>query len=264
MDFRNDIGGVDEPATDERIDDLIRCIDKIDATERSAPIHDSKTVLVVDDDPGIRKLLTYFLAGEGISVQCAADGAEALECVRAARVPYLMAFIDIQMPRLGGPDTVAAISRLCPETLIVLITGTGDLNAIRKSYREGAYTLLRKPFDLIALRRALPSYRTEAVERWIQTGQARARSRRPVHEKAAEWVQGLLPGRRRPVLNAVAVALFLSIPAVAFLQAGMSMAEALNRQAEKAQSFVDRIEGRLARAEAYLERDEQRELAQPR
>jgi CheY-like chemotaxis protein len=62
----------------------------------------AKTVLVVDDDPDVRNVLTLFLQAEGFRVATAADGLEALEYLHRGEVRPDLILLDLAMPRMGG------------------------------------------------------------------------------------------------------------------------------------------------------------------
>ena len=98
------------------------------------------TVLVADDDPGIRAFLVTLLTAEGYAVCCAADGAAALNEVSRGRPDLVLS--DIQMPRLDG---LALAARLRPLGVPVVLMSA--------SFVVGVPDLpfLSKPFDADAL-----------------------------------------------------------------------------------------------------------------
>jgi len=78
------------------------------------------TILVVDDEPDIRELITDVLAVAGHKVQTAAHGAEALDMVR--QQPFDLALVDIWLPGLNGLDLLAQLRNLVPKMPVVIIT----------------------------------------------------------------------------------------------------------------------------------------------
>ena len=72
-------------------------------------MHQAHTVLIVDDEPAIREMLEDILSGEGHAVITAADGAAALEALRAAASPPCMILLDLMMPRMNGWDFAEAL-----------------------------------------------------------------------------------------------------------------------------------------------------------
>lgn len=110
------------------------------------------SVLVVDDDPFIRKLIATTL--EDVStfeLHEAADGLEALSVARRAQ-PALV-FLDVEMPKLNGIDTCRQL-RDDPQTgdaTIVMLTATGGDSIERRAEEAGADLFLTKPFSPLDL-----------------------------------------------------------------------------------------------------------------
>jgi len=111
-----------------------------------------KTVLVVDDDEGVRKLLAFELAPYGLEVLEAADGTQGLEIARAQLPDVIL--LDVLMPRLDGWQTLRSLKNL-PETrsIPVVILSVVENRAFGISL--GAFDYLVKPVDRDALFTAL-------------------------------------------------------------------------------------------------------------
>jgi two-component system OmpR family response regulator len=103
-------------------------------------------VLVVDDDPNIRLLLTATLEFAGFEVQTAPDGATALELC-AART-FNLFLIDYMLPGMDGLALARAIRGQHPELPIALITGSAHLISEADLAAAGITRLFAKPFDL--------------------------------------------------------------------------------------------------------------------
>jgi two-component system chemotaxis response regulator CheY len=114
----------------------------------------NRTILIVDDDPGIRRLIATTLEDVGgYQMTEAGDGEEAVERARDAR-PSIV-FLDIDMPRLNG---IEACRRLRSEpttadATIVMLTGDSDDEAERGARAAGADLFLTKPFSPLHLLR---------------------------------------------------------------------------------------------------------------
>ncbi len=112
------------------------------------------SVLVVDDDPFIRKLIATTLEDVAqFELHEAADGVEALSVARRAR-PALV-FLDVDMPRLGGIDACREL-REDPDTgeaTIVILTATHGDSVERRAEEAGADLFLTKPFSPLDLLR---------------------------------------------------------------------------------------------------------------
>jgi CheY-like chemotaxis protein len=105
------------------------------------------TILVVDDDSGIRSLLGMALATEGSDVHMAENGAVALEVVRASH-PFDLIVLDLSMPVMDGPTFFRALRALPCETPVLLLSAHGARAARREL---GAEAAMDKPFDPFVL-----------------------------------------------------------------------------------------------------------------
>jgi CheY-like chemotaxis protein len=114
----------------------------------------SRTIMVVDDDPLIRRLIATTLEDvSGFDLVEAADGLEALE--QAETEAPAIVFLDIDMPRMDGITTCAELRRV-PETAgstIVMLTASHDQRAERRAGEAGADLFLTKPFSPLDLLR---------------------------------------------------------------------------------------------------------------
>lgn len=85
------------------------------------------TILVVDDDPQVRSLLTKILEREGYDVTPAADGSEAVTAYQAE--PYDLVITDLVMPEKEGIETFNELRRFDPDVKVVAISGGGRIGA---------------------------------------------------------------------------------------------------------------------------------------
>ncbi len=100
------------------------------------------TVLVVEDQPDVRRLMVQMLEGEGHAVRIAASGDEGL--ARAAEGGVDLVMTDLAMPGLSGLDLARQIRKRYSGLPVVLVTGYADL--IDESARRSVDAVLRKPF----------------------------------------------------------------------------------------------------------------------
>jgi PAS domain S-box-containing protein len=112
-----------------------------------------ETILLVDDEAGIRNLLSIALADEGYEVITAADGREAL-AVFLALAPAIV-LTDIKMPGMDGIELLGAIKEKNPATEVIMITGHGDMDLAIKSLKMDATDFVTKPINDDALEIAL-------------------------------------------------------------------------------------------------------------
>jgi two-component system OmpR family response regulator len=101
-------------------------------------------VLVVDDDAGIRSMVTMALESEGYLVTTASNGAEALHEIARDRPSVML--LDVQMPVLDGSGVTGRLRELGERVPTVVMTGAG--NAPRWAADLGADACLSKPFEL--------------------------------------------------------------------------------------------------------------------
>src|SRR5262245_26970066 len=128
----------------------------------------NSSVLVVDDEPGIREIIARWLVGGGYEVQTAASAIEALERVHD-RAPAV-APCDIRMPGERGLWLARQIRKDSPETAVIMGTGVQDVTSAVTSLRAGVVDYLTKPFGRDRLR--------ESVSRGVEWHRAAADSRR--------------------------------------------------------------------------------------
>ncbi|GAA0804513.1 response regulator transcription factor [Spirilliplanes yamanashiensis] len=110
-------------------------------------------VLLAEDDPDIRHLVSYKLTRAGVEVTCAADGFTAVQ--EARRTPPDIALLDVRMPRMSGLDVCREL-RATPATAgipIIMLTARARRQDLEAAYAAGASDYIVKPFsprDLLA------------------------------------------------------------------------------------------------------------------
>ncbi len=130
------------------------------------------SVLIVDDENGVRDLMTRWLQAGGLSVTSAASADEALGRVEAS--PPAVALCDIRMPGHDGLWLAERIRSRCPETAVIIATAVQDVGPAVESLRQGVVDYLTKPFGRERLReavaRGLEWHRAAwDVRRWRET-----------------------------------------------------------------------------------------------
>ncbi len=118
-------------------------------------------VLVVDDDPGVRYTLREILESEGLAVDEAADGAEAL--ARFDACPAALVVTDLRMPGLDGMEVLRRLRARTPAPRVIVITAHGSERQAVEAIQAGAHDYFKKPFEteelLAVVRRALEAVR---------------------------------------------------------------------------------------------------------
>ncbi|KRT69262.1 MAG: hypothetical protein XU15_C0012G0073 [candidate division NC10 bacterium CSP1-5] len=124
-----------------------------------ARTHEAKTasrrwhLLVVDDEPALREVVTEYLAADGHHVETATNGREGLEKFLAGRFDVVVT--DQGMPEMSGDQLAAAIKRVAPNTSVILLTGFGDIMKAAGDQPVDVDTILTKPVTVSAMRQAL-------------------------------------------------------------------------------------------------------------
>lgn len=110
-------------------------------------------VLIVDDEPPIRVLLTRWLTGWGYGVRDVGSAVEALDVM--ATEPADIVLCDINMPEHDGLWLAEQLHARWPQTAVIMSTARDDPKTVRTSRTAGAVAYVIKPFDPVMLREAL-------------------------------------------------------------------------------------------------------------
>jgi signal transduction histidine kinase len=115
-----------------------------------------KSILLVDDEAGIRKVLGIALADLGYTVHSAENGVNALRIFKDVQPSIVLT--DIKMPEMDGIDLLRRLKKMSPDTEVIMITGHGDMDLAIKSVKYEATDFVTKPINdeilEIALNRA--------------------------------------------------------------------------------------------------------------
>ncbi|MBM3294241.1 MAG: sigma-54-dependent Fis family transcriptional regulator [Candidatus Aminicenantes bacterium] len=108
-----------------------------------------KSILVIDDDPLIRKTLSSHLARQGYEVRTAEDGQSGLS-LQAEMGPDLV-LLDVRLPDLDGLEVLSRIKDLGNRSRVVIMTAYDDMKTTVEAVKRGAFEYLVKPLDFVAL-----------------------------------------------------------------------------------------------------------------
>ncbi len=110
------------------------------------------SILIVDDEEPIRKLLTAYLSDDYNCVTASsADEATSL----LAGGTFNLVLSDITMPGTSGLELCQYINKACPETVVIMVSGMTDIEYAIEAMRHGAFDYVTKPFDLSQLMMAV-------------------------------------------------------------------------------------------------------------
>ncbi len=166
-----------------------------------------ETVLVVDDEAGVRASLAGILGDEGYAVDAVDSGEKALEALESRR--YDLVLLDVWLPGADGLEVLGRIREADAEMPVVVISGHGTIETAVKAVRLGAQDFVEKPLSLektlLAVRNALQRRRLETEvralkqqldERYVMVGDSPA-----LRRLRAEIAQAAPDERPRPHLR---------------------------------------------------------------
>jgi two-component system nitrogen regulation response regulator NtrX len=104
------------------------------------------TVLIIDDEPGIRSVLTDILEDEDYTVLSASDGIEGMRIIEEQTVELVI--LDVWLPHKGGIDVLRELKEHHPEIEVIVISGHANIDMAVKSVKSGAFDFLEKPLSL--------------------------------------------------------------------------------------------------------------------
>jgi two-component system response regulator AtoC len=139
-------------------------------------------VLIVDDEPNIRRILAAMLKRDGYEVTTAADGEQGLAVLQ--RTPIHVVVTDLVMPRLGGMELLARVRAEYPDIPVILITAHGTVDSAVAALKAGAFDYVTKPFEQEELRKVI-----------AKAARANDLERRSLHEGVAEGDRPPLVGQ---------------------------------------------------------------------
>src|SRR5438093_6477141 len=107
-------------------------------------------LLICDDDPEVRSLLSDFLMERGYNVSIAKNGRQAIERLELDSTIRIV-LLDVGMPGIGGIDVLGQIMKREPHPSVIMLTGIADHEIARQATKKGAFDYILKPFDFPTL-----------------------------------------------------------------------------------------------------------------
>jgi two-component system nitrogen regulation response regulator NtrX len=136
------------------------------------------TILVVDDEPGVRSSLSGVLRDEGYSVEAVSSGEACLE--RLTRGPVDLIVLDVWLPGMDGLATLQRLRERQVDAQVVLISGHGNIESAVRAIKLGAFDFVEKPLSLdktvLVVRNALRQRRLEDENRALRARVDRTRT----------------------------------------------------------------------------------------
>lgn len=153
---------------------------------------EKRLVHLVDDDPAVRRAVSFVLKTSGLEVSQHVSGTEFLKAVRHAEPGCIL--LDIRMPDMDGLEVQRELNARGIRMPVVMLTGHGDVTAAVQAMKEGAVDFLEKPSDKDVLLRAIEN----AFDRLDHAGETSAAQADAAVRIAA------LTAREREVLDGLA------------------------------------------------------------
>jgi DNA-binding response OmpR family regulator len=103
-------------------------------------------MLVVDDDPDIRAMLQEFFRLRNYDVRVAADAPTAIRDIIQAAPDVIL--LDINLPGLSGVEALPAVHAIAPRAVVIMVSGSPDVDLAKRALAHGAFDYTTKPIDL--------------------------------------------------------------------------------------------------------------------
>lgn len=130
---------------------------------------DTTTIMIIDDDPAMRRVVRQICAEIGIRVEEAAGGQQGLDMLSKGRVVPEAVLLDMRLPDIGGEDVLYRLQHLDRYLPVIVVTAYGSIPGALQAVRGGAFEYLTKPFrneELAAVvKRAIAFARAERPSR---------------------------------------------------------------------------------------------------
>jgi UDP-3-O-[3-hydroxymyristoyl] N-acetylglucosamine deacetylase len=137
-----------------------------------------KTILIVDDEDGVRESVREVLSDEGYRVVDTADGAQVLEIIKTERPELVL--LDIWMPQVDGIGLLKEIKSHEPEINVVMVSGHGNIHTAVTATKFGAFDFIEKPVSLdgllLTVQRALGELPAARVQKKSGSGTRKSRA----------------------------------------------------------------------------------------
>ena len=147
------------------------------------------SVLIVDDDTGVRNVLSSVLSNEGYQVETAENGKKTVKACEES--VFDVALIDVELPDMKGTELLSRLKKMQPKMVRIVITGHPSLESAMKSVNERADGYVLKPIEVTELLEKIKKLLTEKVDEYlrISTEAMRAKDSTPVvqYQRPDKW-----------------------------------------------------------------------------
>jgi DNA-binding NtrC family response regulator len=124
------------------------------------------SILVVDDDEGIRNMLSTVLSDEGFSVEVVENGKEAIKVCQ--KLAFDIALIDVELPDMKGTELLNKLKGMQPKMVRIIITGHPTLETAMKAVNARADGYVLKPFEVTELLQKIKKILDERTNEYLR------------------------------------------------------------------------------------------------
>ncbi len=108
-------------------------------------MEEKTSVLIVDDNKSLCRVLSYILNQKGYATTIASDGLEAIKLVEETSFDIIL--MDLRMPHMNGVEAFKEIKKLRPDAAVVMMTAYSVEELVQEALEEGAFGIVYKPLD---------------------------------------------------------------------------------------------------------------------
>ena len=116
------------------------------SSEENREMETKERILIVDDEPSIRKYLQTLLEVDGFDVSTVTNGKEAVETVTRGDKPDFI-ILDVLMPEINGLETLQKLMQIDRGLNIIMLSCSNEIGTVVEAIRLGAHDYLTKPFE---------------------------------------------------------------------------------------------------------------------
>jgi DNA-binding NtrC family response regulator len=147
------------------------------------------SILVVDDDVGVRTMLSAVLNQEGYIVEAVENGKKAVKACEKSL--FDVALIDIELPDMKGTELLGRLKKIRPKMIRIIITGHPSLESAMKAVNERADGYVLKPFEVTDLvqkiRKLLEEKTNEYLKMYTEAAQAKDSTPTVRYQRPDKW-----------------------------------------------------------------------------
>jgi DNA-binding NtrC family response regulator len=124
------------------------------------------SILIVDDDTGVRNMLSLVLDDKGYMVESVENGKKAVKACEKSL--FEVALIDIELPDMKGTELLSRLRQMQPKMIRIIITGHPSIESAMRAVNERADGYVLKPFEVTELLEMISRLLTERTDEYLR------------------------------------------------------------------------------------------------